>query len=845
MPDEYLHTGGAPFAPSSSSDRYSVIEEDEEKEKDAILKRQLTARVPDGSIAILVPEADVVLGPERNILYGVFTKKGAEVYFGDLNYYMLIEPSVSWWQKTKNRTVDMFKKMKSESPVDEKERINHALVNVNGVVRPGEFLAIMGPSGSGKSTLLKAILGLGSGSYSGVIQIDGDNPDLETRKKLGYVLETNNFLSYLTVFESLLFTANVRLTESLPKLSEREDFVDQTINRLSLTKIRNHAIKSLSTGELKRVNIANELLSDPPILILDEPTSSLDSYSASVVISLLAQIAREGKTVIITIHQPTSEMFLQFDKLMMLYEGHTLYFGQAERLPSYLGGLGLTCPPGFNVTDYFMHLLMQQIFIEGRRVTDILINEWANYESSIFSSGAVEKKQDQNRKRFFGGWMNSNLNIYSYWSSGPVDKGKVESDGMKKEADKSKKEEEKSKKEAEGSKQTYSMFKWHSRAHEHAHVKAGVTDLIPHPEPIAAPDAFRAQAASEKPPESVGSATDLIQKAVELPIGEDPVEKVTQIEELPPEVDINELENPTVVEAIFTLESRKFDYEATWWDQFVALYGRAFLQNRRRAFEPYICFQYLFLSLLAALVWIPTQDTEQYIDDRLGYLFFSSILFQFIGMFQPIESVPSEAHVIKKEQQAGYYRLSAYVLAKSLAELPFEFFYPSVYVLGSYWAVGMNPDFGRFVLFWLSVLLSTLTANSIGFFIICATMNPKGGGALAGVSQWGTLLLGGYYVTRNYLPVVLQQLRWLSYLEFMYSAVIINEYSGRTVPCTPGFDSKYSEGGRTCPIEAETIYQVGGFLIEYSFGFYFGILAMMFVCYRGLGFLILRYRFRR
>ena len=112
-------------------------------------------------------------------------------------------------------------------------------------------------------------------------------------------------------------------------------------------------------GEKKRVNIGSELLTDPSILMLDEPTSGLDSTSAVALLHVLHSLAwKEGKTIITSIHQPSSAFFFAFDKLILLADGNVVYFGTPRGSLDYVRQLGLECPQGYNAADHHMDLLV-------------------------------------------------------------------------------------------------------------------------------------------------------------------------------------------------------------------------------------------------------------------------------------------------------------------------------------------------------------------------------------------------------------------------------------------------------------------------------------------------------
>ena len=113
----------------------------------------------------------------------------------------------------------------------------------------------------------------------------------------------------------------------------------------------------MSGGERKRTSIGVELISNPSLIFLDEPTTGLDSFTATQVMKLLSKLASSGRTIIQTIHQPNSDIFTMFDRLMLLAKGKTLYFNDASRSVEYFGKIGFQNPELSNPADYFMSIM--------------------------------------------------------------------------------------------------------------------------------------------------------------------------------------------------------------------------------------------------------------------------------------------------------------------------------------------------------------------------------------------------------------------------------------------------------------------------------------------------------
>lgn len=218
---------------------------------------------------------------------------------------------------------------------DDGKTIDRKLLNgVSAYVKSGQCTALMGSSGAGKTTLLDVIAGRKTtGIVDGEILVNGLQQDAQVYKRITAYVEQQDIHSALqSVRESLMFSAFFRLPNTVDTTA-RQRFVDEIIDLLELRSVQdriigNIAYAGLSPGQLKLVTIGIELVANPSILFLDEPTSGLDSRAALVVMRVIKNIAATGRTVLCTIHQPSSEVFSMFDQLLLLRSGgETAYFG--------------------------------------------------------------------------------------------------------------------------------------------------------------------------------------------------------------------------------------------------------------------------------------------------------------------------------------------------------------------------------------------------------------------------------------------------------------------------------------------------------------------------------------
>jgi len=238
------------------------------------------------------------------------------------------------------------------------------LENVVGYANPGEFLAIMGPTGSGKTSLLNVLARRCKKGVSGQILVNREKPTKNYKRQIGYVLQQDILFETLTVDQTFSVTARLRLPKELTK-EEKMKKVDDVIRTLNLGKVRNTIVggvarRGVSGGEKKRVNIGNELLTNPSILMLDEPTSGLDTSTAIGLVMELKELAKQGLTIIATIHQPSSQIFEAFDKLLLLVDGREIFFGRSNEAIQYFSSLGLHCSPFYNPADFMMGLILAE-----------------------------------------------------------------------------------------------------------------------------------------------------------------------------------------------------------------------------------------------------------------------------------------------------------------------------------------------------------------------------------------------------------------------------------------------------------------------------------------------------
>ncbi|KAH9022164.1 pleiotropic drug resistance ABC transporter [Lactarius pseudohatsudake] len=238
------------------------------------------------------------------------------------------------------------------------------LEDVSGYVAPGKLTALMGESGAGKTTLLNVLAERqAAGVVGGERLVNGFPLPSDFQAQTGYVQQMDTHLAQTTVREALLFSAKLRQPPSVP-LKEKEAYVDTVLKMCGLEKYADAVVGSLGVEHRKRTTIGVELAAKPKLLLfLDEPTSGLDSRSAWAIVSFLRELADRGQAILCTIHQPSAELFQEFDRLLLLRKGgQTVYFGDigtnATTLLDYFQkNGGYHCPPDANPAEYILDVI--------------------------------------------------------------------------------------------------------------------------------------------------------------------------------------------------------------------------------------------------------------------------------------------------------------------------------------------------------------------------------------------------------------------------------------------------------------------------------------------------------
>ncbi|CAH1237883.1 ABCG2 [Branchiostoma lanceolatum] len=538
------------------------------------------------------------------------------------------------------------------------------LHDVSGTVKPGELLAVMGPSGSGKTTLLSVLSGRVAPEHlkSGEILINGGPITKRIKRKICYVLQQDIFLGNLTLRETLMFTAMLRLPEKMA-YHEKEKKVEEIVDALDIRKCLDTLIgtdikRGLSGGEKKRANIASELLTDPSLMLLDEPTSGLDSSTAYSLMTTVKQYTEQhNKTVVTTIHQPSSQIYHMFDKLLLMADGEIAYFGDAHNILEFFSRLGMQPKPNYNPADFILEKVKESDEVERKIIN--ASNEMRKVSTLSPLTDSIETLSTSRKNST----QNGGIKTIS---------GQNHRNGLD-----------------------------------------------------------------------------------------------------PKDVHLNHVPNGAVA-----VDMGESDKEAKWPTGFLTQYKvltqRNFKEAKPRLYSRLNWIQNIAVTLILALVWFQTPLVEEKIRDVSGAIFFLITYWGFMPMADALLAFPSERLVVNKERLAGSYRLSSYYLAKVTSEAPLMLLLPTFMISVCYPMCGFGNAAGFFTT-WSLLMLSALTAQSIGFFLSSVFFNFREGLVAVSVFMLTNLLLGGFYNTD--IPYWLSWVQYLAFLSYSFQAQLLVHFT--------------------------------------------------------------------
>ncbi|XP_057375116.1 ATP-binding cassette sub-family G member 1-like [Daphnia carinata] len=579
------------------------------------------------------------------------------------------------------------------------ETAKQILKQISGTFNSGKLTAIMGPSGAGKTSLMNILAGLKKSGMQGRVDVNGAERKFKTfRKQSAYITQQDHLLSNLSVEEYMISAAHLKLGNDVCE-KEKNLTIELIMKTLGLTNSLSTRVSCLSGGECKRLAIGLELIDNPSILFLDEPTSGLDSSSSLQCVAVLRDIARTGRTVVATIHQPSTRLLDQFDQLYIVAGGSCMYQGPVNSLIPYLQSMNLSCPDHHNPADFAI---------------DVASGEYGDVVLRLISG-------IENGRRVY---QNNSSSSCLPSSSHDTEVDEVD--------------------------ETDFMINSHLRTN-----KRGRNELS-----YSAP--FHTQ------------VTVLLRR--------------------------------------------------TW----CTIWREQILTTMRLTLH--VC-----ISILIGLVYWQIGNDAHSIYNNAGMLFFSLIFILYAAMMPTFLTFNLEREVLIREHLNRWYSLKAYYLAKTLADIPFQIFFPTVYLIPVYLMTNQPLCIERFLMLWTIAICISLVGQGIGLFFGAAFDIPVAS-YFAPISCIPFLLVSGFMSKFDAIPAYLNWITYLSFLHYSFEGSMLSLYGGDRPPLS----CSHSYCHFRYPIKFLELFDLN------NSSYYFSVLGMManFFVIRVAGYLVLRFKLR-
>ncbi|XP_054261383.1 ATP-binding cassette sub-family G member 1-like [Macrosteles quadrilineatus] len=508
---------------------------------------------------------------------------------------------------------------------DRRRGSKRLLSGLSGTFYSQKLTAIMGPSGAGKSTLLNVLAGYKTRGQSGSVTLNGiDRKSLSSyRRLLSYIMQEDHLMAHLTVHEAMTIAAHLKLGDQF-STKGKAIVVDEILETLGLTDCKETRTANLSGGQQKRLSIALELINNPPILFFDEPTSGLDSSSCFQCLSLLKTLARGGRTIICSIHQPSARLFEMLDNLYVLAEGQCIYQGRVQGLVPFLGSLGLECPSYHNPADYVIEI----------------------------ASG------------------------------------------------------------------------------EHGDVIPRVVNAVKNGQCAAYLDC-------------------------DSKMADDPVNGVVMSSE-------------SSLEESFSSSA----FPISHFRQFWILWKRTLVCTVRDMSLFWVRLSsHIICGLLIGIIYYQIGNEASKVVSNSSCLFFTVLFLMFTAMMPTITTFPMEKKVFIKEHMNHWYSLISFYFAKTIADIPFQILFSSIYVTIVYFLSSQPNEWFRYLMVLAIGFLVSLVAQSLGLFI-GASLTVEKGVYIGPVLNVPILLFSGFFVSINSIPGTLRWLSEISYIRYGFEGTI-------------------------------------------------------------------------
>uniref|UniRef100_A0A0G4HZB8 ABC transporter domain-containing protein n=1 Tax=Chromera velia CCMP2878 TaxID=1169474 RepID=A0A0G4HZB8_9ALVE len=719
------------------------------------------------------------------------------------------------------------------------------LSDVSVVFKPGELVALMGASGAGKTTLLRTLSGEAGGLVSQSAFGEREGGQMETATTLppmsanGFPLfpgpagtgplrrmreearlrptrlwlkrvskvvpQEDILLPALTARRTLLYAAELMMPGASKE--DRAARVKEVLKKLNLSAAGDTKVgqpdkpnlRGLSGGERKRLSIGLELLSDPAVLLLDEPTTGLDSKNAADVVNEMKRLAGEGRTIVCSIHQPSFEILQTFDRLVLLEKGRVSFCGKVSLLPRYLDHLDVNLRESASllnpVEQYVAYIQRNE-------------NKWPETGPSFL---ALHDPEDPTLNllspQAHGGnthdappVVSPNGVRHSLASQAVHHPGSTGQEGRGKDTDllegtELPREDDEEDEEEQSPFEIVSVREGGGR--RAARVRSSNDSVLSESQASTASEAGRGEGgSSDEADRGEGKSKE---KEVDLEsglwmdsTGANPKTINQKARGGPYAVSDSDtsssrkrhLREGEPLESPFILRKQRGGLRlgrVSWWVQFRVLCCRAFhdeLCDTNKFLAN--CITRALIGVLVGLCWLNQGRPP----DSKNIFPLSGVLFTLVNnavmgnLFSTVLSFPSLRALAAREHRNGMYSVSSFYAANLVCTLVTQLLLSMLMGLPVYFMVGLNPDSLRVGLFVLCLALLCFIGTSLGLALGSVANDFKDAQQTLLPILVPLFLFSGYVIPYNSIPDYFQWLYWVSFFQYAFSLLRINEFKG-------------------------------------------------------------------
>lgn len=460
---------------------------------------------------------------------------------------------------------------------------------------------------------------------------------------------------------------------------------------------------------------------------------------------------KEKKTIIATVHQPSSQMFHMFDKLLLLCNGRMAYFGDVNQIVPFFQTIGFEISPHYNPADFIMekvnNIKYQDKIINAAK--DLLeknllpqnhINHnhiITNEDDLVVDNNVITKQSSYNHHHH-----------HDIINNGLINDSKLMNESQNWHHDHHQEHDH----DHEHEHNSHDQDHHHEDNENNSSPKSLELRVVIDPNDKKVQKVYNKIVADDDSGRSSWSGTDRCSSAFSS----------------------NSYIHEICVKFTNSSSNENEKWPTSFWTQVRVLTQRNFYEAKNRMLSKLNWIQTVALAIVAGLIWFQVARKDNTLNDIKGWMYFTSTYWMLFALFSVLISFPSEREVINKERSSGAYRLSSYYIAKMIGELPLTITLPSVFYFISYPMMGCY-NVTTFLSLWGFLILSTICAQSVGLFIGASCTDLEVSVTLSALYSLSTMLFAGYYATS--MPSWLSWMRYCSMIYYAFQSMQIVEFS--------------------------------------------------------------------